>query len=215
MVAESSNATNLDKASVDGKKKIIDKIISDAEAESKDIMSYAEKQVQEITSSAMNEANEKREEMLKKGRQEAATEKSRVLSQARLDIRRKILEAKERELSAILDETRSKLLDPKMIPNFEQVMKDITTEACVSIGGGNITLRTNCSGLKALEKELKSIEKTVSETTFSETKLELVDDNVSGIVAESERGVVVDNSFATRLERRKREIRKELADIIF
>ncbi|HOP09536.1 MAG TPA: V-type ATP synthase subunit E family protein [Candidatus Methanofastidiosa archaeon] len=215
MVAEGSNITGLEKASEDGKKKIIDKILSDAEAEAKDILSYAEKQVEEVTSAAMKEANEMREEMLKKGRQEAATDRSRILSQARLDTRRKILEAKEMELSAILEETKSRLQDPSKIPNFPEVMKMITVEACVSLGGGNLTIRSNCSGIEALKKDKSAIEKDITKTTGVKTKLELVDAGISGAMAISEKGVVVDNSFVTRLERRKREVRKQLADMMF
>lgn len=215
MVAESSMGSEKERASKEGKKKIIDKILSDAEAEAKDILTYAEKQVQEIMSGAMSEANAMREESLKKGRQEAATEKNRILSQARLDSRRAILEAKEKELSAILDETKAKLKDAKKIPDYDEVMRRITMEACTSIGGGDLSLKTDSPGIKSLEKEVKSLEKEISKATGVKTKLKLVDEGISGVVVESEKGVVIDNSFITRLERRKREIRKDLADIIF
>jgi len=215
MVAESSNITDPDKASMEGKKRIIDKILSDAEAEAKDILTYAEKQVQEITSNAISEANAMREQMLKKGKKEAETERNRILSQARLDIRRKILEAKERELSAILDEARSRLQDSSKIPEYENVMKRITMEACSSIGGGNLTIKTDCSGKKVLEKAKSDMEKELSKELGIKTKLELIDGNVSGVLVESDKGIVIDNSFVTRLERRKRNIRKQLAEIIF
>jgi len=214
MVAESMTI-DMDKAAVEGKKKIIDKIIKDAEAEAKDILSYAEKQVQEIVSKAITESNDMREELLKKGKQQAATEKSRIISQARLDSRRKTLEAKEKELSAILEETKIILLDAKKIPDYEGVMERITFEACASIGGGKLDVKTNLSGIKALEGHLKATEKKISESAGVDTKIKLIDDGISGVLVESEKGVIVDNSFITRLERKRREIRKELADIIF
>lgn len=214
-MAAESMTMDMEKAAVEGKKKIIDKIIKDAEAEAKDVLSYAEKQVQEIVSNAITESNDMREELLKKGKQQAITEKSRILSQARLDSRRKILEAKENELSAILEETKVILLDAKKIPDYEEVMERITIEACTSIGGGKLDVKTNLSGIKALEGNLKATEKKISESTGVDTKIKLIDDGISGVLVESEKGVIVDNSFITRLERKRREIRKELADIIF
>jgi V/A-type H+-transporting ATPase subunit E len=163
----------------------------------------------------MNEANALREEMLKKGKQEAQTEKNRILSQARLDTRKRVLEAKERQMQKVLGEAASVLDSPDTIPAYADVMRRIATEACAAIGGETLVIRTDGAGSAALKPVLGKIEKDIDAQTGVKTSLSLANEGVNGVVVVSASGVIVDNTFATRLERRKRDIRKELAAILF
>jgi V/A-type H+-transporting ATPase subunit E len=215
MDTDSGAAFDIGAASKEGTRKIIDKILSDARSEAQDIRSYADNQVQETLSNAMNESNAKREEMLKKGKQEALTEKNRILSQARLDMRKRILEAKEREITKALDGAMEILTKHKAIPGYGDVMAEVAREACISIGGGDLSVSTDAAGAEALEPVRKTIEKDVHNATGKKTSITIVTDGAPGVVVTSAGGIVVDNTFATRLERRKREIRKGLADMMF
>jgi len=215
MVADGSAEQDVSSFSLKGKERIIEKIISDAESEAADVLSFAEKQVQEIRGNAMNESAEMRKRMLAKGTQEAMTEKNRILSQARLDARKKVLEAKEREISAVINEANLVLTDPGKIADYPDVMKKISLEACNALGGGNLVIKTDVSGADVLKAAKKDLEKEVAKTTSKDTKLSIVDDDINGVLVVSEEGVVVNNTFSTRLERKRRDIRKELASILF
>jgi V/A-type H+-transporting ATPase subunit E len=215
MVTEGNATIDVEALSKRGTEKIVEKILSDARTEAQDIRTYAETQVQDILNSAMKEANAERDSMLKKGRQEAETEKSRIVSQARLDMRKKVLEAKEQQIKKVLDETKRTLSDAKKIPQFEQVMEQVTVESCVALKGGDLTVSTDAEGSKVLLSKKEQIEKEIQTQTGSETKLAITDEGVRGVVVMSSSGVVIDNALLTRLERRKRDIRKELASILF
>lgn len=215
MDTDSGAAFDISAASREGTKKIIEKILSDARSEAQDIRSYADNQVQETLSNAMNESNAKREDMLRKGKQEALTEKNRILSQARLDTRKRILEAKEREMNKALDGAMEILSDPKKIPEYEAVMSLVAHEACTSIGGGTLTVSTDATGAEVLKGSLSALQKDVEKATGKKTTIEISPDGKPGVVVTSAEGIVVDNTFSTRLERRKREIRKGLATLMF
>lgn len=215
MDPESDSVIDLKSASRKGTRKIIEKIMADADFEAQSILSYAEKQVQDILNSAINESNAAKKEMLKKGKQEAITEKNRILSQARLDMRKKILVAKEEQINKVLDETKKTLSDPDRIPDFKQVIKALALEACLFMGGGKLLVKTNAKGVGVLKGMQADLEKDITKKTGVTTKLSLVDEGIDGVVAESSNGVVIDNTFLTRLERRKREIRKDLSEILF
>ncbi len=215
MDPESDSVIDLKSASRKGTRKIIEKITADANFEAQSILSYAEKQVQDILNSAINESNTAKQEMLKKGKQEAITEKNRILSQARLDMRKKILVAKEEQINKVLDETKNTLSDPDRIPDFKQVIKALTLEACLFMGGGKLLVKTNAKGVGMLKGMQADLEKDITKKTGVTTKLSLVDEGIDGVVVESSHGVVIDNTFLTRLERRKREIRKDLSEILF
>lgn len=215
MDTDNGVAYDIRSATKEGTRRIVEKILNDARSESQDIRTYGDNQVQEIVSSAMNEANALREEMLKKGKQEAQTEKNRILSQARLDTRKRVLEAKERQMQKVLEEAASVLGSPDTIPAYADVMRRIATEACAAIGGETLVIRTDDAGSAALKPVLDKIEKDIEAQTGAKTSLSLSSEGVNGVVVVSASGVIVDNTFATRLERRKRDIRKELAAILF
>ena len=215
MDTDSGAAFDISAASREGTKKIIEKILSDARSEAQDIRSYADNQVQETLSNAMNESNAKREEMLKKGKQEALTEKNRILSQARLDMRKRILEAKEREMNKVLEGAMDILSNPDAIPDYEAVMGLLAREACISLGGGEMVIATDKAGASALEPIRSALQKDVQKATGKKTSISISLDGAPGVVVTSSDGIVVDNTFSTRLERRKREIRKGLADMMF
>ncbi|MHC1599102.1 MAG: V-type ATP synthase subunit E [Candidatus Methanofastidiosia archaeon] len=215
MDPESDSVIDLKSASRKGTRKIIEKILADANFEAQSILSYAEKQVQDILNSAINESNAAKQEMLKKGKQEAITEKNRILSQARLDMRKNILVAKEEQINKVLDKTKKILSDPDRIPDFKQVIKALTMEACLFMGGGKLLVKTNAKGVEVLKGTQADLEKDITKKTGVATKLSLADEGIDGVVVESSHGVVVDNTFLTRLERRKREIRKDLSEILF
>lgn len=215
MVADGSVEHDISSFSQKGKERIMEKITSDAESEAKDVLSFAEKQVQEILGNAMNESAEMRKTMLAKGTQEAMTEKNRILSQTRLDTRRTILEAKENEISLVIKEAKKVLTDPGKIPDFSNVMKKITLEACIALGGGPLKIQTNKKGMEVLEAAKKEIEQELTNVTSKKASLSIVDNDINGVFVETPQGVVVDNTFVTRLDRKRREIRKELAAILF
>lgn len=215
MDTEGSATIDTGSLSKRGTEKIVEKILSDARSEAQDTRTYAETQVEDILNTAMKEANTQRDAMLKKGRQEAETEKSRILSQARLDMRKKVLVAKEQQIQKVIDQTKLTLLDAKKVPRFDKVMERLTLESCVALNGGDLKVSTDKEGMQSITASKEQIEQKIREETGRETTLTISDDGIRGVVVASPSGVVVDNALLTRLDRRKRDIRKELASILF
>lgn len=214
---DTEGSTTIDTGSLSkrGTEKIVEKILSDARSEAQDTRAYAETQVEDILNTAMKEANTQRDAMLKKGRQEAETEKSRILSQARLDMRKKVLGAKEQQIQKVIDQAKHTLSNAKKVPQFDKVMERLTLESCVALNGGDLKVSTDKEGMQSITANKEQIEQMIREETGRETTLTISDDGIRGVVAASPSGVVVDNALLTRLDRRKRDIRKELASILF
>ncbi|MHC1605249.1 MAG: V-type ATP synthase subunit E [Candidatus Methanofastidiosia archaeon] len=201
---------------LEGTKKIVEKILADAESEAGELRSFGLKKEEEILKEAKMKADTIKKEILNRGEREVVTEKNRVLSQTRLEMKKRILDAKEREINKVIEKTKELISDPKKIPNFEKVIEQLALEAGTAIGGGDLIYKTDRAGKNVLDKIKGRLESMIKKETDVKTHIEVVDGGAAGVLVESKKfGVVVDNTFITRLERRKREIRKELAAILF
>jgi vacuolar-type H+-ATPase subunit H len=102
--------------------KIIEKIISDAEAEAEKIILESRNRAENIRKSAEKEAAERAEAYLKEAEREAALQAGRIVTQARLEKKMKILRQK-REL---LDEVMRKAFEADFMRQKELKRKVVT-----------------------------------------------------------------------------------------
>ncbi len=202
--------------------KITDQILTDAKEDAKSIIIDARK-----------EAEMMQERQGELGRQKAAERVSSIVGKARnesditrgmvfTDIRRKagwmILSEKERLITNVLDEAKSRLTalakTEKYMPELERMILD----AGIALGGGELQVLLNERD-SALPLKLNAISKAVSEKTGNRTELKLSKERTKasgGVVVKSTDGkVILDNTFEAMLKRRERELCLKIARILF
>jgi len=202
--------------------KITDQILTDAKEDAKYIIIDARK-----------EAEMMQERQGELGRQKAAERVSSIVGKARnesditrgmvfTDIRRKagwmILSEKERLITNVLDEAKSRLTalakTEKYMPELERMILD----AGIALGGGELQVLLNELD-SALPLKLNAISKAVSEKTGNRTELKLSKERTKasgGVVVKSTDGkVILDNTFEAMLKRRERELCLKIARILF
>ena len=202
--------------------KVTDQILTDAKEDAKYIIIDARK-----------EAEMMQERQGELGRQKAAERVSSIVGKARnesditrgmvfTDIRRKagwmILSEKERLITNVLDEAKSRLTalakTEKYMPELERMILD----AGIALGGGELQVLLNERD-SALPLKLNAISKAVSEKTGNRTELKLSKERTKasgGVVVKSTDGkVILDNTFEAMLKRRERELCLKIARILF
>jgi len=202
--------------------KITDQILTDAKEDAKSIIIDARKEAEMM--------QERHGEL---GRQKAAERVSSIVGKARnesditrgmvfTDIRRKagwmILSEKERLITNVLDEAKSRLTalakTEKYMPELERMILD----AGIALGGGELQVLLNELD-SALPLKLNAISKAVSEKTGNRTELKLSKERTKasgGVVVKSTDGkVILDNTFEAMLKRRERELCLKIARILF
>jgi len=202
--------------------KITDQILIDAREDSKSIIVEARKSAEMML--------ERQSEL---GRQKAAERVSSIVGKARnesditrgmvfTDTRRKagwmVLSEKERLITNVLDETKSRLAalakTEKFIPELERIILD----AGIALGGGELQIILNERD-SALPLKLNAISKTVSEKTGNRTELKLSKERTKasgGVIVKSADGkVVLDNTLEAMLKRREKELRLRIAKNLF
>jgi len=192
--------------------KIVSKIRKDAQAEASKIIEKARKQAEEIRREAEREAEKKYSEMISSYQREAEQEKQRIVANAKLKARKIVLDAREEVISEAFSEAVERL---KNLPRdkYREVLLNLIKEGVEAIqGDAEVLLRKEDSRLitSTMLKELSS------ELGFQIKKSKERISAIGGVVVRSSDGrIEVDNTFETRLERQKDELRKEVAKVLF
>jgi vacuolar-type H+-ATPase subunit E/Vma4 len=202
--------------------KITDQILIDAREDAKSVIIETRKSAEMML-----------ERQVELGRQKAAERVSSIVGKARnesditremvfTDIRRKagwmVLSEKERLITNVLDEAKSRLTalakTEKYIPELERIILD----AGIALGGGELQIILN-DRYSDLSLKLNAISKAVSEKTGNRTELKLSKEGTKtsgGVIVKLVDGkVILDNTFEAILKRRERGLRLKIARILF
>ncbi len=185
--------------------KIIERIKKDVEHKTDTIYEREEEKAQEIREEIEREKKRKLNEIRKDKKREIKTLKNRILSQAKLEKRKKKLEVREEMIEKVFDEVmeRVKAMDPS---DYEDYLRKAIGR-CDSTLKGDITILCNKDSKDKVKELARKIDPSL------EVKAEL--DSLGGIKARSEEGSSIDLTFEANIERKKKELRKEIANILF
>ena len=202
--------------------KITDQILIDAKEDAKSVIVEARKSAEMML--------ERQSEV---GRQKAAERVSSVVSRARnesditrgmvfTDIRRKagwmVLSEKERLITDVLNEAKSRLTALAKTEKFMPELERMILDAGIALGGGELQIILNERD-SALPLKLNAISKAISEKTDNRTELKLSKERTKasgGVIVKSADGkVVLDNTFEAMLKRREKDLRLKIARILF
>ena len=173
------------------------------------------------------------ERQVELGRQKAAERVSSIVGKARnesditrgmvfSDVRRKagwmVLSEKERLITNVLDEAKSRLTALAKTQKHVAELERMILDAGIALGGGELQILLNDRD-SALSLNLNAISKAISKKTGNMTELGLSKERIKvsgGVIVKSADGkVVLDNTFEAILKRRERELRLKIARTLF
>lgn len=202
--------------------KIVDQILRDSREKAKSIIKEARKSAGMMLAkqkeSARQKAGEKVSSMLKKTESEAKVIRGTVFT----DVRRKaswtVLSEKERLVTSVLDEVKTRLKALSKSKKYILILETIIVDAGIVLGGGELEVLLNKRD-STLPLKLSMLAKTIAEKTGTKTQLKLSKQKIEtlgGAVVKTLDGrIIVDNTFEAILKRREKELRFKIARILF
>jgi len=201
---------------------IVDRILYDSRKKAKSIIKEARKSadmmLEKQKESARQKAGEKVSSMLKKTESEVATIRGTVFT----DVRRKaswtVLYEKERLVTHVLDEVKTKLEALSQSKKYISILETFIVDAGTVLGGGTLEVLLNKRDL-TLPLKPNVLAKAITEKTGKTTQLKLSKQKIEtfgGVVVKTVDGkIVADNTFEAILKRREKELRFKTARILF
>jgi len=197
--------------------KIEEIIINEAKAKAEEIIAKAKEKIQKLLDDAKKEAEKEVNDIINKQKADAEAHARRILSEARLEARLKLLNAKEDIISDVFNEALERLKEFAQSPNYKETLENLIKDAALIIGGGNleVLLPENTNIKPDLSKIAKEIEKQTGTTislVISKDKVK----SIGGVMVRSkDLSFTVDNTFEARLERMREQLRVGVANILF
>ncbi len=174
--------------------KILNKIEKDAEKEIEEINKKIEKERKKLLKKAKEKGEGKKEEIIKQGKKEAELEKQRILSSKNLETKSKILNKKDALISKVISEVSDRIVKDKSV--YEDLLKKLIEDA--EIEEYEVIVR---------EEDRKFVE----EYELAEESIE----EPGVIVRKKDGSLTVDNRIKKLMERKKKDLRVGIAQILF
>ena len=202
--------------------RIIDKILHDAREKAKSIVKEARKSaemmLEERRESARQKAGEKASPILKRAESEAEAIREMVLTDARRKVGWMVLSEKERLVTSVLDEVKTKLGALSQSEKYHPILEKMILDAGIALDGGKLEVSLNERD-SALSLKFSMLAKAIADKTGKKTQIKLSTEKIEafgGAVVKTVDGrIVVDNTFEAILKRRERDLRFKIAKILF
>lgn len=195
--------------------KITEQIMSEAAKESSLIQDRSQHQIAEIENAAQKEIGKIRSRIEESGKNNIDNQNKRLLGQARLNAKMKLLNAQQVGLDEVFAHGKLKLEDLNKSNEYSSILADLTIVAGIALGGGDLQISVRKMDTSKLSVDV--VTKKITDETGVSTKLSL--DNVTntkfgGVIAKKGE-IWVDNTFESIIDRREDVIRNEIAKILF
>ena len=197
-------------------------ILEEAKKSAKHILQRAKSSVEDTLEKqkqlGVKRANEAAKLLLKKAESEAELNKLNSIANSKIKANWVILAKKETWIDNVLNEAKSELKILTKSKKYLPILEKLIIEAGVILGGKELYVSLNNQD-SALHLKLDDIAQKISDKTGSETKLRLSKEKpeVTGgaMVRKANGKVIMDNTFDDILRRREKELRFEIAKILF
>lgn len=194
---------------MEGIKRIKERILEEARGEARKITNEAEENARKITDQAGDEAEQKKEILLEKGKKEAETRKARLISMAELEMKKELLAIKQELMEEAFQKTMERLKNMDKREYEENLIKMILD--AIKTGEEEIILsrfdhdKLSPDFLKRLNssKEGLGLKLSPEEGEFT-----------GGFILKS-KGIETNNSFESIIRMEKDDIEAQIATILF
>ena len=202
---------------MEGAKLIIDEIHREAGQKINYIINEAREQVEQIKKEAERRAQSKAEWIIRKAQTQAEIEKSRIIANAKLEIRRKRLQTQEAFINEVFTGLKERLSSLPEEEYFE-IVKNLILQAVAELGETRVRISSNEATLQMIAGNIEEVKSFLKEKLGKEINIEIGTkrETIGGIVVENQEGNVrVDNTFEARIERLQSELRSVIAKALF
>ena len=201
---------------------ITEMILEEAQKSAEHIVQEAQKSAEETLEKqrhlGVQRANESARLLLKKAESEAKLNKLNSMANAKIKANWVILSKKESWIDNVLNEAKNKLKILAQSKRYLPILEKLITEAGIMLGGKELEVLLNEQD-STLPLKLNGLAKKISERTGFETKLRLSEEKpkvIGGAIVRTANGkVIMDNTFDDILRRREKDLRSEIAKILF
>jgi len=156
--------------------------------------------------------------LLKKAESEAELNKLNSIANAKIKANWVILSKKETWIDNALNEAKNELTILTQSKEYISILEKLIKEAGVILGGKELEVLLNKQDSK-LPLKLDELAKAISEKTGFKTKLRLSAEKpnvIGGAIVRTANGkVIMDNTFDDIFKRREKDLRSEIAKILF
>lgn len=185
--------------------KIIKKIKEDTQEKRDNILKRGEEKAQEIEEKIEKEKERKLEEIRKERERDIKTMKNRIISQAKLKTKKRKLNVREDMIEQVFEKAKSRL-DSKEPKEYKGYLKHSIKRADELLGRD---IRIECD--PGSEELVRVLVRDVDTRMEIDPTLK----TIGGIKAVSEKGSILDFTFEANLDSKRKELRKEISDILF
>jgi vacuolar-type H+-ATPase subunit E/Vma4 len=201
---------------------ITELILQEAKKSAEHIIQEAQKSAEETLEKqrqlGVQRANETARLLLKKAEREAELNKLKSVANAKIKANWVILSKKETWIDNVLNEAKNELKILTQTKKYRPILEKLIIEAGIILGGKELEVSMNKQD-STLPLKLDNIAKEISEKTGFKTKLRLSEGKlkvIGGAIVRTANGkVIMDNTFDDILQRREKDLRFEIAKILF
>jgi vacuolar-type H+-ATPase subunit E/Vma4 len=201
--------------------KILDRIMKDAKEKAESIIAdakkYTETIIEEQRKTARQNAEKKASTLLKRAENDAEIIQGKVSTHIKRQAGWIVLSEKNRLITSVLDEAKQKLLNMQNSEKYFEVLQKLIVDTGTVLGGGTLEVVLNKKD-STLALKFDELEKEISNRSGvrSHLKLSKQKANVVGVIVKTvDNKIFVDNTFEAILNRRQRELRLKIAQILF
>ena len=201
---------------------ITEMIVQEAKKSAEHILQEAEKSAEDTIKKqkqrGVQRANEAAKTLLKKAESEATLNKLNSVANSKIKAKWVILSKKETWIDNVLNEAKNELKTLTQSEKYLAILEKLITNAGVILGGKELEVLLNTHD-STLPLRFNAIAKEIGEKTGFETKLKLSKETLQviggAIVRTADGKIIMDNTFDDILHRREKNLRSEIAKILF
>ena len=197
-------------------------IVQEAKKSAEHILQEAEKSAEDTIKKhkqrGVQRANEAAKTLLRKAESEAELNKLNSVANSKIKAKWVILSKKETWIDNVLSEAKNELKTLTQSKKYLPILENLITNAGVILGGKKIEVLLNMHD-SALPLRFDILAKEIGDKTGFETKMNLskeITKVIGGAIVRTADGrIIMDNTFDDILRRREKELRSEIAKILF
>lgn len=197
-------------------------IVQEAEKSAEHILQEAEKSAEDTIKKqkqrGAQRANEVAKTLLKKAKSEAALNKLNSVANSKIKAKWVILSKKETWIDNVFNEAKNELKTLTQSEKYLPILEKLITDAGVILGGKELEVLLNTHD-STLPLRFNALAKEIGEKTGFETKLKLSKETPQvlggAIVRTADGKIIMDNTFDDILLRKEKDLRSEIAKILF
>jgi len=201
---------------------ITEMILEEAKKSAEHTIQEAQKSAEETLEKqrqlGVQRANESAQLLFKKAESEAELNKLNSMANAKIKANWVILSKKETWIDNVLNEAKNELKILTQSKKYLPILEKLIIEAGIILGGKDLEVLLNEKN-STLSLKLDKSAKEISEKTGVKTKLRLSREKlkvIGGAIVRTANGkVIMDNTFDDILRRREKDLRSEIAKILF